>query len=587
MVFLTYCTLVTPDSHLNRQKLASPYSMPASAYLAMAKNQTGRERQSLLLMAAGRAIYEGQWRYGVTILQEAGPMTGELADEKNVLLAKIDLIRNQPNQAITHLAAVHNPRMLSIFHQAQYHDMLAYAYQANGSLVEAAVERMKLDVLLPDAAAKSNNLRALWLCLTKLSQAEMDTLVAETDMNSVLRGWIALAEISRKTYSYPQAMIADLHHWQTQYPNHPAHAFLPTPLDKVGEHLFAQPKHMALLLPLTGPLSGPGMAIQDGFTAAYRASGRSQLSVRVYNTDEADVSRLYQQAVEDGADYIVGPLTKSDVAKVARMSHPVPTILLNETPKISDPMAFQFGLSPTQEAHQVAKRARKAGYSKALVIAPAGEWGTDVVQAFTRQWEAYNGQVLETWQYTPDADLSAGMRQLLHASESAARIRPTARVSSEDNAYKRRHDFDVLILIAYPSKARQIMPLVRYYFAGDVPVYATSSVYSGIKNTAKDRDLNGVVFCDMPWVFMHQLGQEHHWAEQLNSYNRLYALGMDSFALSTQLNQLLLFPAIGINDQSGIIYLTKGHKLSRILVFAQFRQGVAQMLDGTQEKSVF
>jgi outer membrane PBP1 activator LpoA protein len=139
-------------------------------------------------------------------------------------------------------------------------------------------------------------------------------------------------------------------------------------------------------------------------------------------------------------------------------------------------------------------------------------------------------------------------------------------------------------LIAYPSIARQIMPLLRYYFASDVPIYATSSVYSGIENTAKDRDLNGVIFCDMPWVFKHQLGQQHHWAEQLNSYNRLYALGMDSFVLSTQLNQLLLFPAIGMNDQSGVIYLTKSQKLSRILAFGQFRQGVAKMLEGTQDK---
>ncbi len=589
MLFLTYCTLVTPDSHLSRQKLATPYTMPVSAYLAMAKNQTGEERRALLLMAAGRAIYDGQWRDGLIILQEAGTMTGELADEKNVLLAKIDLIHNQPQQAITTLAAVHSPARLSAFYQAQYHDMLAYAYQARGYLVEAAVERMKLDVLLPDATTKSNNRSALWLCLTKLSQAEMDTLLAETKMNSVLRGWVVLAEISRKTYDHPQSMIADLRHWQMQYPNHPAQALLPTPLDSLAEHLFAQPKHMALLLPLTGPVSGPGMAVRDGFKAAYEASGRSQLSVRVYNTDQVDVSKAYQQAVADGADYIVGPLTKADVADVASMSHPVPTILLNETPKISDSKAFQFGLSPTQEAYQVADRAHKSGYSKALVIAPAGAWGTDVAQAFTRQWAAYRGQVVETWQYTPETDLSAGVRQLLHASESAARTRPTTRVSSEDNAYKRRHDFDVLILIAYPSKARQIMPLLRYYFAGDVPVYATSSVYSGIENTSKDRDLNGVIFCDMPWVFTHQLGQEHHWAEQLNSYNRLYALGMDSFALATQLNQLLLFPAVGINDQSGIIYLTKGHKLSRILVFGQFRQGVAHRLDGTQtqDKSVF
>lgn len=582
MIFLTHCTRMTTDSHLDQQKSTSPYTMPTSAYLAMAKNQTGPERQALELKAAGREIYEGRWHYGLTIIQNAGSMTGDLADEKNVLLAKVDLIRNQPQQAIAKLATIKHPNDLSSFYQMQYHDMLAFAYQANGALVEAIVERIKLDYFLHSFIAKSNNYRALWLCLTKLSQAEMDTLVAEADKHGVLRGWVDLAGISRKTYNNPHQMIEDLNNWQNQYPQHPAQALLPKPLDKAEELLFAPPKRMALMLPLTGTLSGPGSAIQDGFMAAYQASDLyPQLSVRVYNTDGADVDQVYQRALDDGADYIVGPLTKADVARVAKVSHPMPTILLNESQKISDDMAFQFGLSPTQEARQVAKHARRAGYAKALIIAPEGEWGTEVTNAFIQQWTASHGLVVETWHYAPQADLSAGVRQLLHASESAARVRPTK--AGTDNSYKRRHDFDMIMLIAYPSIARQIMPLIRYYFASDVPVYATSSVYSGIEDTTKDRDLNGIIFCDMPWVFTHQIGQEHHWAEQLNSYNRLYALGMDSFALSRQLNQLLLFPAIGINNQSGVIYLTKNHKLERILAFGQFRQGKAQILDGTQD----
>lgn len=584
LIFLTHCTRMTADSHLDQQKSNSPFTMPTSAYLAMAKNQTGSERQALELKAAGREIYEGRWHYGLTIIQNAGTMTGDLADEKNVLLAKIDLIRNHPQHTIAKLATIKHPNNLSSFYQMQYHDMLAFAYQAQGALVEAIVERIKLDYFLHTPIAKSNNYRALWLCLTKLSQPEMDTLVAEADKNTVLRGWVDLADISRRPYHNPHKMIEDLEYWQQQYPQHPAQALLPHPLNKAEDLLFAPPKRMALMLPLTGTLSGPGKAIQDGFMAAYQSSDLyPKLSVRVYNTDGANVDQVYQRVLDDGADYIVGPLTKQDVARVARVSHPVPTILLNESPKMSDDMAFQFGLSPTQEARQVAKHARRAGYAKVLIIAPEGEWGTEVSNAFMKQWVASHGQVVEAWYYAPQSDLSAGVRQLLHASESAARVRPTTVVSGSDNSFKRRHDFDVIMLIAYPSIARQIMPLIRYYFASDVPVYATSSVYSGIEDTTKDRDLNGIIFCDMPWVFTHQIGQEHHWTEQLNSYNRLYALGMDSFALSRQLNQLLLFPAIGINNQSGVIYLTKNHKLARILAFGQFRQGKAQILDGTQD----
>ncbi|MCR9192355.1 MAG: penicillin-binding protein activator [Gammaproteobacteria bacterium] len=580
LLFLTHCTRTGPESHTNKQKLASPYTMPVDAYLAMARNQSGEEKQALQLMAAGRAIYDGQWRDGVAIIKDAGAMTGDLADEKSLLLAKVDLMRMKPSLAVTKLAAVRHLDHLSLYHQAQYHDMLAYAYQAKGNVLESVIERIKLDALLPDETARTNNRRALWLSLTKLSQPELDMLASESESHTVLEGWLTLAEISRRSYTNPQSLLEALHDWQTAHTNHPGNRILPSPLEKVAERLFPAPHHMALLLPLTGPLAGPSQAIQDGFMAAYRASGQqSQVSVKVYNTDQANAGVVYQQALDAGADYVVGPLTKTEVTEVATMHHPVPTVLLNEADRrLSDGLAFQFGLFPTNEARQVAARARKSGYSKALVIAPDGAWGTDIVQAFGRQWTRHGGQVVETWQYTPEMDLGAGIRQLLHASESDARVHPKAEDAEKDHTDQRRRDFDVIILIAYPSKARQIMPLLKYYFAGDVPVFATSSVYSGVKNTAKDRDLNGIIFCDMPWVFDHDIGREHRWAEQLNAYTRLYALGMDSFTLAEQLNHLMLFPAAGISDKSGVIYLTKSQKLSRILVFGQFKQGEAKIL---------
>ena len=87
----------------------------------------------------------------------------------------------------------------------------------------------------------------------------------------------------------------------------------------------------------------------------------------------------------------------------------------------------------------------------------------------------------------------------------------------------------------------------------------------------------------MPWVFSHPMnGEQHHWAEQLNSYNRLYALGMDSYNLANQLNHLMLFPALGIDDKSGVIYLTPAHQLARILEFGQFKDGLVHKLESAQ-----
>ncbi len=576
---LSQCTQLSQEGAAKRrqqQAIPSPYTMPASAYLALAQNQQGAEKQALLLLAAGRAITDGDWQQGSALLAKIDPMTTELADEKNLLLAKVELIRDKPSAAINTLSNVRDVNRLAVYYQVQFHDMLASAYQGTHHPLEAVLERIKLDHLLSDSLSKANNRRVLWLSLTTLPQAELNALLLESSDNQELDGWVQLAGISRRQYSDVDALLAALDRWQSQFPTHSANYILPTPLDRIKQSLFAPPKHMALLLPTAGVLAGPAQAIQDGFMAAYEASPRhTQVDVKVYNTNMDSVGAVYDQAVAEGADYIVGPLTKAHVTEVARLSHPVPTILLNDVDTSIKDNAYQFGLSPASEARQVAARARRKGLGYALVIAPAGAWGESVVKAFAEQWREGGGQIVETLYFQPTEDLTPAIRQLLHVSASVDHQKRTKTKTS--SLSMRRQDFDMVFLVAYPTKARQIVPLLRYYYAGNVPVYATSSVYSGSLDVRRDRDLDGVIFCDMPWVLSHQVAQRH-WAEQFNSYNRLYALGLDSYALATQLNQLILFPALGVDDKSGVLYLTQGNRIARILDFAQFRQGVAEPL---------
>ena len=579
-ILLSQCTKATdlPLLPVVNQQLVNPYTMPATAYLALAKNQTGSERQSLLMKAAGRLIFDGQWQEGRTILSQTSVLSPELINEKNLLLAKIDLIRDDPRAAIAKLATVQDVRMLSIYFQVQFHETLAYAYQSVGRAAESVSERIKLEKLLPDEASKANHRRALWLALTKLPFAELNTLAVEANDATELGGWMQLALISRKHYGNAQGLLAQVEQWQAHFPDHPGNYILPSPLTSVSARLFAAPKNVALLLPLTGSLAGPGNAIKDGFMAGLQGGhAPDAMKVRVYNTNATNVETLYQQAVAEGADYVVGPLNKAQVATVATMSHPVPTLLLNDVDFSPKEMAYQFGLSPSNEARQVAAKARKKGYSRALIIMPTGDWGNEVVASFTKQWRINGGRIVDTLHYSQNDDMNALMSNFLHISASEARGKQLKQLLGQgiESTPSRRQDFDMIFLLAYSSKARQIMPLLKYYYAGDVPVYATSAVYAGGTNTMRDRDLEGIVFCDMPWVFTHQMANKN-WPEQFNSYNRLYALGLDSYALSTQLNQLLIFPAMGVSDKSGILYLNSSQQIVRILAWGQFKQGLAQ-----------
>jgi uncharacterized protein len=339
-----------------------------------------------------------------------------------------------------------------------------------------------------------------------------------------------------------------------------------------------EPKQVALLLPLNGSLSGPGHAIHDGFMAALKENSTPP-HVTVYDTSNGDINAIYAQAIASGAQCIVGPLTKSHVAVIAAIDHPVPTLLLNDTDAMIGDNTYQFGLSPIHEAKQVARQALKKGYSNALVIAPKNAWGSEVREAFSSQLNRQHGQIVDILLYDTGEDLNQKIQHFLQVSDSQAREKRIKEFLGYhiETITSRRQDFDMIFLLAYPSKARQIMPLLKYYYAGNVPIYATSSVYSGHADALLDKDLDGLIFCDIPWVFSHQMGNKN-WPEQLNSYNRLYALGQDSYALAMQLNHLTVRPAPHFEENHGAVYLKTNQKVARVLEWGQFKQGLAHSL---------
>lgn len=567
------CTSVT-NSPSEQPQSVNPYPKQASEYLVLSKQATTEEaRQSLRLMAAGRLIQDGHWQQGRLILSNISNLSPTLSARKKLLQAKTALIRSHPKEAIGYLAAVEPSLQLSAYEQSAYHSMLAEAYQQTGNPADAVAERIKLDTRLPDEASRRDNAQALWLILTGLSSVEINTLALEADEGSTLKGWMQLALMAQRYDAKPEALMAGLAQWRQAYPNHPAHEVLPV---NTSFDLHEKPRRMALLLPLSGSLAGPGQAVKDGFMAAHvKHQDAGVVNIRFYDTNKADPAILYQQALSDGAQYVVGPLTKANAAKVASLSHPVPTLLLNDLNGSGSPNMYQFGLSPADEAIQVARKARSSGHTSALVIAPQGRWGEEVSSAFITQWQTGGGRLAGVFRYLGHDDFNQKIKRFLHITDSEGRQKQLKQALGRTLEFvpRRRQDFDMIFLLAYPSKARQILPLLNYYYAGDVPVYATSTVYSGAPDSIKDRDLDGVLFCDMPWIFNHHVTQKH-WPEQYNSYNRLYALGLDSYALSTELNTLRVFPAAGVRDKSGVLSLDSNGRIKRVLIWGRFKQGV-------------
>lgn len=579
VVILSACKQLSLEDATTKVQSTSS-ALPASAYLAMAKNQVGEERENLLLLAASRYLQASQNQEAADILTQINPQSPIQNQQKNILLAKLELAQGKPKLALAKLAAINNVALLTEQAKADYHETLAAIYVSRGALTQAVHERIQLDTILQDKEKLTENRRLLWLHLTKLPEAEISTLSLEAQQGTVLKGWMELALLAKHEPSDQNQLIDQLEAWLQHYPNHPAQILLPASLERMRNNIHQPPHQIALLLPLSGALSGPGSAIKDGFMAAFEASKPAQTEVRVYDTASSDVVALYQKAIEEGADYVIGPLTKSDAIKVSALNHPIPTLLLNDMNVDMGQNAYKFGLSITNEARQVALKAHQKGLRNALIIAPEGDWGTEIVSAFTHQWEQVGGTVVDNLRFANNSDLTPAVRDFLHVSEQEAQEKQVRKNPGEPIALaeKRRNDFDMIFLLAYPSKARQIMPLLKYYFASNIPVYSTSIVYTGNTNTMRDRDLDGIIFCDIPSIFENQIANKN-WPEQLNNYSRLYTIGMDSYALTRQFNQLHLFPAMGIHNNTSVVYLNQAKRIGRMLAWGKFKGGVAEKIE--------
>lgn len=354
------------------------------------------------------------------------------------------------------------------------------------------------------------------------------------------------------------------------------------------------PQHVALLLPLSGPLAPYANAIRNGFFTAYyhqkNETGYAP-SITVYDTTGKNILSLYQSAIANGTQFIVGPLDKTDVATLASQStSTVPVLALNTTPqhhRIENNALIEFGLSPINEAQEAAQKAYQDNRRRMIIIAPNTEWGKRSADAFTAQWNQLGGTVIATQYYDGMRTISKNIQTVLQISNAYQDQHQIERMVGKTIRFvpQRRHDFDSIFLVATPAMARQIELLLRFYFADNIPIYATSQIYNSTANAAENADLDGIQFCDMPWILSPtpaQLATQQRiqtlWPKNYNALSQFYAMGIDAYQIMTQLNRMQSNTQQGIPGATGTLYLTQQHVIYRRLVWAQFKNGTPQRL---------
>ena len=483
--------------------------------------------------------------------------------------------------------------------QAHQHRQRALEYEQQQDFLNAAQERLNYHLYLDESAAIKANSAKIW---ENLNRADKDTLRRRylSDPRA-LSGWLELAFIKRTMLADLQTLEQALASWQQNYPAHPAGFTIVGQIRETARLYNRRPRKIALLLPLRGAFREAAEAVRDGFMAAWYRSGQYQPPLRVYEANALNIEQAYAQAVAEGADFIVGPLEKQAMTKLSTARDlSVPALGLNQVRTAPEtarrkrseilPALMQFSLSPEDEARQVAARAAADGYRRALVIVPDDTWGRRLARVFRESWAQTGGVTLETITYDPSVkDYATPVKQMLNIDSSESRIQALRQLLGRKLEYqtRRRQDADMIFMVAFPIDGRQIVPQLRFLEAGQVPVYATSHIFTGNVNPQADADMDGVAFLDLPWILsptaqtssLKALVDDNFQAAS-SAYQRLYAFGADAFNLIPHLPRLAYEGEASFAGATGLLSMSANGRINRKLPWGKIINGKPESLVG-------
>ncbi|PZO08845.1 MAG: LppC family lipoprotein [Lysobacteraceae bacterium] len=524
----------------------------ARAWAATANASRGAARDRAWINAAEQYRLAG----------DLGAASQALDESNRRRLAGADLLLHDLLSADGQAAAGRSAEVLALLGQprgsvpaeqrARWHGLRADAFEAQNRPFEAAGElAWRLDSLNRDARAAS--VRRIDALLSKLPDA---TLASASSTVPV---------------GYPVYLYAGRALTQRGLP-------LPRPYDRSASAPgldawpaaegdgYRPPLRLAALLPLSGPMAAAGHSVRDGLLAAYYAEYRRRPQIRFYDTAGVDgVRRALLKAREEGAQMLVGPLTRDEVnALFALPDLDLPVVALNRGTVPPPAGSAAFALSPEDEGAAAADRLLDRGLRNVLVVTQADDNAQRALGAFRERLGARGGRVLK------EVTVSEGNPDYVPALQAAlSGARP-----------------DALFLSLKAAQARLLSSQMDTAGLIGVPRVATSLILSGA-NLRMDTELDGIQYPELPWLLglrgslpdPDTIGQTLPSAQGGGA--RLFAFGMDAWMLVANLDRLASDPGAELRGATGELQLDGFGGVQRRPAWAVFSGGRSRpALDG-------
>ena len=525
-------------------------------FLGLAENSLGYEAERYRLLAYKDAILSGEYETAATLLDQIDLSLLRPVDLASLELSQTQwLIRNgQLAQALeriqggtdqTDLASEWNYRMGSIQEELGNYQVASDYYYWCTQGFEQLIDYRHL---CQDA---------LWLSLLK-SEQRFDSSGTSTEE---YLGWQELAKIVRENRGLIESQTRALQDWFLQNIDHPARNNPPTEVTNLIQSELVAPKSIALLLPLSGRLQAAGEAVLDGFLSALYETDQQKYetpSIEILDSAQLPVELIADLVSNTSYDLVIGPLDSSKVESFLYSASAEQAVLsLNRLPEdVSVSMQHKgYSLALESEAVQASEYASNIGLESAILLIENSSLGERAAGAFAEQWIAADHGVKDIVRLEDATTLTQSLEQSFHVDQSEGRKSQLQSLLGKSLEFtpRRRQDIDTIFLSSDAVLARQVAPTLDFVFAQDIPVFATSRIYSETAEAEENRDLNSVNFLAAPWLIHEGTPLEQSDSFRPASLQTLEAMGVDAFYLGRRFHQL---------DNENFVYLGKTGNIS-------------------------
>ncbi len=511
--------------------------------------------------------------------------------------AQLAMLANEPGIAFERLPPIDENGDPELFRGALA--LHAELLTLRGAWREALRERLRLDEMLLDEPQRhTENQKAIWDLMATIGPSRVQrTATAKAGLNATqaetLDGWISLFRALRQAGPDAEALAGTIREWEQAFPRHAGRVLLADLREASLGHT-EPPRRIAVLLPLSGFAAELGDALLDGITAQFYRDHGASGSLLVFDTGgQPDLAVAhYRNAVQQGADRIIGPLTREAVERVAGLDSETTTILLNRPTMALEAPFTVLSLSPEDDARAAADRAVAANLNGALVLVPEGSFGERVAGTFRESFELQGGRVAAEHRFRAgESDINTQIGSTLGIEASQARINRLRRqlgLALEADA-QIRNDIDVVFVAGPARDLRVVIPYLHYHRAGHLPMLSTAHAYEGRPQPTLDNDLSGVRFPDAPWLYPElnpapQLRADLTAPEDGESaatrLPRFAALGIDAARVAADIPRYRQAPHLTLEGVAGTWMLQPLSRLwSREPAWLEFRNGTPRPLE--------